>query len=125
MIKQTLHTMTVTGMLLAAVASFVTPLHAQAEASSEELSVRVMSYNVYRGGTSRGQPMSQTAKVIQQAKADVVGLQENQTRQDPENTEKLAQLLGWNRYGNILTRYEIVEEKRNGIKVKLPSGQEA
>ena len=125
MIKQILHTMTVTGMLLAAGASFVTPLQAQAEESSEESSVRVMSYNVYRGGTSRGQPLSQTAKVIQEAQADVVGLQENQTRQDPENTEKLAQLLGWNRYGNILTRYEIVEEKRDGIKVKLPSGQEA
>ena len=84
-----------------------------------------MSYNVYRGGTSRGQPLSQTAKVIQMAKADVVGLQEIETRKDPKNTENLAQLLGWNCYGNILTRYEIVENLDGGIKVKLPSGQEA
>ena len=109
------------GMLFAVAPAFVTPLHAQ----TEESTVKVMSYNVYRGGTSRGQTLSQTAKVIQEAKADVVGLQEIETRKDPENTEKLAKLLGWNRYGNILTRYEIIEEKRDGIKVKLPSGQEA
>jgi hypothetical protein len=75
--KKTLRTITVIGVLLAVGTAFVTPLHAQTEASSEESSVRVMSYNVYRGGTSRGQPLSQTAKVIQEAKADVVGLQEN------------------------------------------------
>jgi len=91
--------------------------------------VKVMSYNIYRGGTQRGQPLSQTAKVIQEAKADVVGVQETRSP-DGDNAEKLAQLLGWNHYVNprnrvILTRYEIVEKKRDGIKVKLPSGQEA
>jgi exodeoxyribonuclease-3 len=98
--------------------------HAHAEEPQDSV-VRVMTYNVYQGGMGRKQPLSQTAKVIQEAKADVVGLQEIHTRKDPENAEKLAQLLGWNRYGEILTRYEIVEEKRNGIKVKLPSGQHA
>jgi len=98
--------------------------HAHAEEPQDSV-VRVMTYNVYQGGMGRKQPLSQTAKVIQEAKADVVGLQEIHTRKDPENAEKLAQLLGWNRYGEILTRYEIVEEKRAGIKVKLPSGQHA
>ena len=112
--------MTTIGMLLAVGMAFVTPQQAQAEKSSEAVSLRVMTYNIYRGGTQRGQALSQTAKVIQEAKADIVGLQEA-----GDNAEKLAQLLGWNHYGPILTRYEIVEEKRDGIKVKLPSGQQA
>jgi hypothetical protein len=42
----------------------------------------------------------------------------------------LAKLLGWNHYVSprhkvILTPHEIVEEKRGGIKIKLPSGKEA
>ena len=42
--------------------------------------------------------------------------------------EQLAQLLGWNYYVHpknnvILSRYEIIEKMKNGIKVKLPSGQ--
>ena len=112
--------MTTIGMLLAVGMAFVTPQQAQAEKSSEAASIRVMTYNIYRGGTMHRQPLSQTAKVIQEAKADIVGLQEA-----GDNAEKLAQLLGWNHYGPILTRYEIVEEKRDGIKVKLPSGQQA
>jgi len=99
------------------------------ETEAEETSIRVMSYNIYRGGTMRGQPLSQTAKVIQQARADIVGLQEPKSPQG-FNTEKLASLLGWNRSahirkGIVLTRYEIVENLNGGIKVRLPSGQHA
>ena len=97
----------------------------EGEESREASSVSVMTYNVYKGGLGRKQLLSQTAKVIQEAKADVVGLQELNTRSDPKNAEKLAELLGFNRAGSVLTRYEIVEEKRYGVKVKLPSGQEA
>ncbi len=123
--KKTICTMSTIGMLFAIGAAFVTPLHAQ----TEESSVRVMSYNIYRGGTMRRQPLSQTAKVIQEAKADIVGMQEPKSPRG-FNTEKLANLLGWNhstnpRKGIILTRYEIVEELKNGVKVKLPSGQQA
>ena len=124
-VQRTIHTITAIGMLFAAGLAFVTPLYAQ----TEESGVKVMSYNIFRGGTMRGQPLSQTAKVIQEAKADVVGVQETRSPSGV-NTEKLAQLLGWNHYVNprnrvILTRYEIVEEMRDGIKVRLPSGQEA
>ncbi|MEN8716393.1 MAG: endonuclease/exonuclease/phosphatase family protein [Verrucomicrobiales bacterium] len=98
-------------------------------AEAEETSVRVMSYNIYRGGTFRGQPLAQTAKAIQEAKADIVGVQETRSP-NGVNAEKLAQLLGWNHHVNprnrvIVTRYEIVEEMRDGIKVKLPSGHHA
>ncbi|MCP4312852.1 MAG: hypothetical protein GY790_16440 [Bacteroidetes bacterium] len=111
-------------MLFAAGVAFLTPLHAQ----TEESSVKVMSYNIHRGGTMLGQPLSQTVKVIQEAKADVVGVQETRSP-GGVNAEKLAQLLGWNYYKDhwscILTRFEIVDRRDGGIKVKLPSGQEA
>ena len=126
MIKKTIRRITI-GTLLAAVASFVTPLHAENEKPGEESIVRVMTYNACRGGTYQGQPLSQSAKMIQMAQADIVGLQEI-----GENVPKLAKLLGWNHCGPFLTRYEIVEEIKgisrrpsDGMKVKLPSGQEA
>ena len=103
---------------------FVTSLHAQ----TEESSVTVMSYNIHRGGTMLGQPLSQTVKVIQEAKADVVGVQETQSPSGV-NAKKLAQLLGWNYYKDhwscIMTRFEIVDRRDGGIKIKLTSGQEA
>ena len=129
--KKTLRTITVTGMLLTAVSSFVTPLDAEPQKLSEkpggELTVRIMTYNVCRGGTYQGQPLSQSVKMIKMAKADIVGLQEI-----GENVPKLAELLGWNHSGPFLTRYEIIEEIKgisrrpsDGIKVRLTSGQEA
>jgi len=120
MIKKTIRTMSAIGMLAAVGLAFASPLQAENEKPGEESIVRVMTYNIYRGGEKRGQALSQTVKVIQEAKADVVGIQEI-----GDNAEKLAQLLGWNYTGQILTRYQIIEEKRDGIKVKLPSGQEA
>ena len=99
------------------------------ETPAQESSIRVMSYNIYRGGTMRKQPLSQTAKVIQAAKADIVGIQEPRSPKG-FNTQKLADLLGWNhsaniRKGIVLTPYKIVENLNGGIKVKLPSGQHA
>ena len=131
MMKKTLRTMTATGMLLAAGAGFVTPLNAENEKLSEKTGeaaiVRVMTYNACRGGTYLKQPLSQSAKMIQLAQADIVGLQEI-----GDNVPKLAKLLGWNHSGPFVTRYEIVEElpsssnrPAHGMKVKLPSGQEA
>ena len=99
------------------------------ETQAEEFRIRVMSYNIYRGGTMHGQPLSQTAKVIREAKADIVGLQEPRSPKG-FNTERLAKILGWNhsaniRKGIVLTPHEIVENFAGGIKVKLPSGQHA
>ena len=100
--------------------------HAHAE-EPENSVVRVMTYNACRGGTYQGQPLSQSAKMIELAKADIVGLQEI-----GDNVPKLAKMLGWNHSGPFLTRFEIVDHvlgmgKRPwyGIKVKLPSGQHA
>jgi len=74
------------------------------------------------------QPLSQTAKVIQSAKADIVGIQETKSPRG-DKLEELAKLLGWNhdmgKGSKILTRYEILESLNSGVKIKLDSGKEA
>jgi len=106
-------------------AIILTPVHAQAEEST----LRVMSYNIHRGGVVMlKQPLSQTAKAIRVAKADIVGIQETRSPRG-DTLEDLAKLLGWNhdmgKGSNILTRYEIVESLYKGVKVKLDSGRHA
>ena len=112
-------------MLLVIATALVTSLHAQ----TEEERIRVMSYNIHRGGVVMlKQPLSQTAKAIQLAKADIVGIQETRSPRG-DKLEELAKLLGWNhdmgKGSQILTRYEIVESLNSGVKVKLDSGREA
>ena len=101
------------------------PVHAE----TEEESIRVMSYNIHRGGVVMlKQPLSQTAKAIQLAKADIVGIQETRSPRG-DKLEELAKLLGWNhdmgKGSNVLTRYEIVDSLKSGVKVKLDSGRHA
>ena len=113
--------------------SFVLGLALPLLAETSEESLRVMSYNIHRGGVVHlKQPLSQTAKVIQAAKADIVGIQETRSPRG-DTLEDLAELLGWN-YGEgscIVTRYEIVEhfkggkDYKGGIKVKLSSDKHA
>ncbi len=59
------------------------------------------------------QPLSQTVKVIHEARTDIVGIQETRSPKR-DDAEKLAQLLGWNYDVNekrscIVTRYKIVD----------------
>jgi len=74
------------------------------------------------------QPLSQTAKAIQLAKADIVGIQETRSPKG-DKLEEFAKLLGWNhdmgKGSNVLTRYEIVDSLYKGVKVKLDSGRHA
>ena len=102
-------------------------------AKPEEEIVRVMSYNIHRGGVVMlKQPLSQTAKAIQLAKADIVGIQETRSPRG-DTLEGLAKLLDWNHDEEscIVTRYEIVEhfkggkDYKGGIKIKLPSDKHA
>ena len=103
------------------------------QGQAEESTLRVMSYNIHRGGVVMlKQPLSQTAKAIQLAKADIVGIQETRSPRG-DTLEDLAKLLGWNHdMGScIVTRYEIVEhfkggkDYKGGIKVKLASNKHA
>lgn len=108
-------------------------LFCSVHAETEEKSLRVMSYNIHRGGVVfLKQPLSQTAKVIQAAKADIVGIQETRSPRG-DTLNDLAKLLGWNHDegSGIVTRYEIVEhfkggkDYKGGIKVKLASDKHA
>ena len=103
----------------------ICPVHAQ----TQKENIRVMSYNIHRGGVVMlKQPLSQTAKAIQLSKADIVGIQETRSPRG-DKLEDLAKLLGWNhdmgKGSKILTRYEIVESLYKGVKVKLDSGRHA
>jgi endonuclease/exonuclease/phosphatase family metal-dependent hydrolase len=88
-------------------------------------SLRVMTYNIWVGGTSLGQPLSRTVGVIQAAQADVVGIQE-QAGSGPA----LAAALGFH-YHNIggsaaiLSRYPIVQGESQGAKLQLSPSQQA
>ena len=98
------------------VTKILTAVHVQAEESK----LRVMSYNIHRGGVVLlKQPLSQTAKAIQLAKADIVGIQETKSPRG-DTLEDLAKLLGWNhdmgKRSNILTRYQIVDSLYKGVK---------
>ncbi len=87
--------------------------------------VRVMTFNIWVGGT-QAQPLEQTAKVIQAARADIVGIQE-----PGENLPKIGDMLKWNRSdkASILTRFPIEEEwavegsRWGGARIALPSGE--
>ncbi len=86
--------------------------------------IRVMSFNVLVGGT-KFQPLSQTVKAVEAARADVVGVQE-----PGENLAEIAKGLGWNHSAkaSVVTRFEIVEDWKvdgnrwGGAKVRLPDG---
>ncbi|HUS34841.1 MAG TPA: endonuclease/exonuclease/phosphatase family protein [Verrucomicrobiae bacterium] len=100
--------------------------------------LRVVSFNIWVGGDSGKQPLSQTLKVIQTAKADVVGLQEKIGHEKdgvrPDHGRKLAEMLGWHYFdqdpGNstaILSRYPILTNTpaKWGVQILLPSGAKA
>ena len=99
-------------------------------------SIRVMTFNIWVGGDSGKQPLSQTLEVIRAAKADVVGLQETHGHKKdgrtPDNGLKLAEMLGWNYFDQgertaILTRFTIVTNtpRKWGVSLRLPSGRQA
>lgn len=98
-------------------------------AGSEEFNMRVMTYNIYRGGTIRGPSLSQTANVIREVRADVVGIQETRSPRGVHGKE-LAKLPGWNHFvdrrnRSVLTPHHLVERHRGGIKIKLSAGGES
>jgi endonuclease/exonuclease/phosphatase family metal-dependent hydrolase len=122
--------------LLLAVASIGVGFGTGANAAEPE-SIRVMSFNIWVGGESGKQPLSQTAAVIKASGADVVGLQEKSGRAPkgqprPDNGAKLAELLGWHYFDQgggstaILSRYEIVggTPEKWGARLKTPAGRE-
>ena len=107
-------------LVLAAITFWVlSPVSAE-EAVSGERTLRVMSFNIWANGRAGKQPLSQTVKVIQESKADIVGLQEANAK----TSATIAGMLGWHQSGSIISSYEIVGKKRNGAKIRLGTGQE-
>jgi len=87
---------------------------AQVESSQ---SLRVMTFNILRGGEDRGQPLRQTAEVIRRGEADIVILQEAGA-----STPRLATMLGFEHHRisssvAFLSRFPIAERTPLGIKV--------
>ena len=121
-----LHNFSALGVLaVIIVLGLICPVNAE----TQKENIRVMSYNIHRGGVVMlKQPLSQTAKAIQLAKADIVGIQETRSPKG-DKLEEFAKLLGWNhdmgKGSNVLTRYEIVDSLYKGVKVKLDSGRPA
>jgi endonuclease/exonuclease/phosphatase family metal-dependent hydrolase len=105
-------------------------------ADSEPETLRVMTFNLWHGGDAGGQPLEQSAAVIEACKADVVGLQETagnapEGQPRPDNAAKLAKLLGWHyldqgdRTG-IISRFKIVSatDRKWGAKLATPTERE-
>jgi exonuclease III len=104
-------------------------------AAQDSETLRVMTFNVWVGGESGKQPLGQTAKVIEAAHADVIGLQEVCGRESngkrPDNGQKIAESLGLNYFSQgdddtaIMTRHNIVGHtpRKWGVEIELPSGR--
>ncbi|HVK57241.1 MAG TPA: endonuclease/exonuclease/phosphatase family protein [Candidatus Kapabacteria bacterium] len=101
------------------------------QASNAADPLRVMSFNIWVGGESSGQPLSQTAAVIRAAKADIAGLQETRGEEKngvrPDNGKKVAEILGWNYLDQgggtgVLTRHPILTNtpQKWGVLIRVP-----
>ena len=94
--------------------------------------LRVMTFNMWLGGSGGGLPLERSADVIRSARADVVGVQETSLfppGHHPDSARAVAEILGWNyveQGGNrgILSRYEIAEQtpERWGARIETPGG---
>ena len=92
-----------------------------------------MTFNIWVGGESGGQPLEQTAAVIKAAQADVVGIQESRGAEHngkrPDNGAAIARLLGWHYYDQgdgmgVLSRFRITGQtpKRWGVEFATLAG---
>lgn len=100
--------------------------------AAEPETLRVMTFNIWVGGEAGRQPLSQTTKVIEAARADLVGMQEtlggerNGQRSDAART--VARQLGWHCLDQgdgtaVISRHEITgcTPKKWGVCIELPS----
>lgn len=119
------------GALLGLAMALAIPVHAE-----DPETMRVMSYNIWVGGEAGRQPLSQTVKVIEAARADLVGMQETRGErrngQRPDAARAIAKLLGWHYLDQgdgtaVVSRYKITGStpKKWGVRVELPSGRRA
>ncbi len=96
------------------------------EAKENEFSLRITTLNMYHGGVRLGQPLSQSVKAIQAAKADIVGVQETHAG-NTDNAEAMAKILGWHHFAqgartSVISKFPIVGHtpRKWGVHIKLP-----
>jgi endonuclease/exonuclease/phosphatase family metal-dependent hydrolase len=82
--------------------------------------LRVMSFNIWVGG---GKSAEQTAKVIAESGADIVGIQEA-TRKETNTAAAIAEKSGWYSYTSgrstaIISKYAITDTSASGKGVKI------
>ena len=93
--------------------------------------LRVMTFNLWQGGEEGKQPLEQSIKVIQAAKAEIVGLQETRGLERdgkrPDNAQRIAKVLGWHYFDQgdgtgVISRHKIVGHtpKKLGMRIELP-----
>jgi endonuclease/exonuclease/phosphatase family metal-dependent hydrolase len=94
-----------------------------------------MTLNIWVGGEASGQPLSQIAKVVEAAHADLVGLQETHGAEkngvSNDAAQAIASQLGWQYFDQgdgdigVVSRYKIVDHtpKKSGAAIELPSGR--
>ena len=92
---------------------------------AEQITLRVMTFNIWVGGAAGKQPLKQTTEAIIKARADIVGMQETMHGKS-DSSEIIADSLGWYHFaqgGNtsILSRYPIKEHTPNrwGTAIEL------
>jgi exodeoxyribonuclease III len=106
-----------------------------ASIAAPAVELRVMTFNIWVGGESGKQPLTQTAEVIRAAKADIVGLQETLgSERDGRRNDagvELAKQLGWHYYNQggspgVLSRFPIVTNTpgRHGVVIRLADGRD-
>lgn len=91
---------------------------------SAPVELRVMSFNIWVGG---GNSIEQTAKVIAESGADIIGIQEA-TRKNMNTAVDIAEKSGWYSYAygtstTILSKYAITDTSASGKGVKIQIGK--
>jgi endonuclease/exonuclease/phosphatase family metal-dependent hydrolase len=100
-------------------------LEALALAAAMSIDLRVMSYNIWVGGT-RSQPLSQTIRAVQRSGADIIGIQE-----PGPNLEAIAEGAGMTAVPEaaIITSYKVVrawdvpQVNWGGAELEAPDGR--
>ena len=61
---------------------------------AEQITLRVMTFNIWVGGAAGKQPLKQTTEAIIKARADIVGMQETMHGKS-DSSKIIADSLGW------------------------------
>lgn len=91
--------------------------------ANEPVSFKVMSFNIWHGGSSGGQPLSKTADVMKLA--DIIGVQETHA-EESDSSLILAGQLGWHHFQQgertaVISKFPIVGQTLNrwGVFVQV------